>query len=495
MSAQYTDSTIAYASASETLRLLRDGKIGAVELLQLYNARIERWNDRLNLVVARDMDAAMAAARRADAHAGEKGALHGLPMTVKDTWNVTGMATTCGIPALADYRPTEDAAVVRALKEAGAIIFGKTNVPEGAADYQSYNPVFGTSNNPWDESRCVGGSSGGSAAALAAGFTPVEVGSDLAGSIRVPAHFCGVYGHKPSFGIVSLAGHIPVMPGRHEVIDMGVGGPMARSATDLELMMDLMISPGPTRTGAWSPKLPPSRHEELKDFRVALWLGDHSDYVLDNEYRIAIEQFVDDLRSAGVTVDIHARPNFDFNDAFDIYFDALGGVNAGQLPQDAYDHILAEAQRLADSDELIRKFAKALVMTHRDHVMLSSRRLHLKALWAQFYERYDIFLSPVSNSPAFPHDHSHTDLGMLGHLLRTTQIDNRPCNYAVRYQWPSIANAAELPSTVMPTRRLVGGLPVGIQAQGPFLEDRTTLRFAQLVERELGGFMPPPGFN
>ncbi|HKY80670.1 MAG TPA: amidase [Sphingobium sp.] len=494
MSAHYTDSTIAYASASETLALLRSGKIGSVELLRIYEARINRWNGRLNLVVAQDMEAAMAAARRADDQGGEKGPLHGLPMTVKDTWDVTGMATTCGIPALADNRPAKDAEVVRALKQAGAIIFGKTNVPEGAADYQSYNPLFGTSSNPWDESRCVGGSSGGSAAALAAGFTPVEVGSDLAGSIRVPAHFCGVYGHKPSFGIVPLAGHVPVMPGRHEVIDMGVGGPLARSATDLEWMLDLMSRPGIAQAAAWSVKLPPSRHERLQDFRVALWLGDNSAYVLDSAYRVAIERFVDDLRGIGVAIDVHGRPGFDFNDAFALYFDALGAVNAGQLPQDVYDHILAEAQRQADKDEMIDSFARSLRMSHRDHVLLSSRRLHMKALWAEFYERYDIFLCPVSNSTAFPHDHSFTELGTLGHLLRTTQIDNQPCSYAIRYQWPSIANAAELPSTVMPTGHMVGGLPVGIQAQGPFLEDRTPLRFAQLVERELGGFTPPPGF-
>ena len=210
-----TDQQLAFAPATEQLRLLETGKIGAAELLELYLERIDRFNPAYNLVVAFDRDRARASAHEIDRQraSGEPlGPLAGLPITIKDSFEVTGMPTTCGFEHLRDHRPERDADAVTLLREAGANVFGKTNLPTGASDWQSFNPVYGISRNPWNPDRTVGGSSGGAAGAVAAGFTAFELGSDIGGSIRFPANWCGVCGHKTTWGIVSQAGHLPPAP-------------------------------------------------------------------------------------------------------------------------------------------------------------------------------------------------------------------------------------------------------------------------------------------
>ena len=231
-------------SATELVALIRDRKLGSLELLDAQLARIDEHNGGINAVVAMDVEGAREAARAADdAPPDRRGPLHGLPITIKDSWEVAGMPATCGFPELADHVPTRDAEPVALLRAAGAIPFGKTNVPFAAADHQSYNPVYGTTSNPWDLSRTPGGSSGGPAAAVAAGFTSLELGSDIAGSIRIPSHFCGIFGHKPSFGLVPRGGHVPPAPSRLTQGPLSVGGPMARSASDLELALDVLVAP------------------------------------------------------------------------------------------------------------------------------------------------------------------------------------------------------------------------------------------------------------
>src|SRR5688500_2072246 len=267
-----TDQQLALASATEQLRLLETGKIGAAELLELYLERVERFNPAYNLVVAFDRDRARATAREIDqqrASGDPLGPLAGLPITIKDSFEVTGMPTTCGLERLRDHRPGQDADAVVLLREAGANIFGKTNLPAGASDWQSFNPVYGISRNPWNPDRTVGGSSGGAAGAVAAGFTSFELGSDIGGSIRIPAHFCGVFGHKPTYGLISVRGQIPPPPGMLTRPELGVAGPLARSAGDLALLMDVLAEP-----------LPAPRRERLADFRVGVWMG-------DGAYRVA----------------------------------------------------------------------------------------------------------------------------------------------------------------------------------------------------------------
>src|SRR5690554_3436697 len=273
-----TEQQLAFAPATEQLRLLETGAISAAELLDLYLGRIDRLNSAYNLVVATDLDRARAAAKEIDsarASGDPLGPLAGLPVTIKDSYEVAGMPATCGLEPLRDHVPERDADAVTLLREAGAIPFGKTNLPAGASDWQSFNPIYGISRNPWNPERTVGGSSGGAAGAVAAGFTAFELGSDIGGSIRIPAHFCGVFGHKPTYGMVPLRGHIPPPPGMLAQPELGVAGPIARSASDLALLMPILAQ-GPA-------PLAPPRHERLADFRVGVWMGDGA-YKLDSAY-------------------------------------------------------------------------------------------------------------------------------------------------------------------------------------------------------------------
>ncbi len=296
--------------ASELTNLIRKREISSRELLDRYISRIEEFNPKLNAIVTLDTDRARKHADEADqalARGDSWGPLHGLPITVKDLFETAGIRTTCGAPMASGYIPTTDAVSVARLKAAGAVLIGKTNTPLFGLDAQSYNEVFGTTNNPWDLARSPGGSSGGSAAAIAAGLTALELGSDLGGSIRSPAHCCGVYGLKPTYGIVSFRGHIPPAPGTLGEIDIAVVGPIARAADDLDLALSVLAGPSDEEKIAWRLELPTPRRNSLREYRVAAWLDD-PEYPVDSEVRARLESTVDSLRRAGVKVDDCARP-------------------------------------------------------------------------------------------------------------------------------------------------------------------------------------------
>ena len=487
-----SDTPFEYHSATEWLDKLRTRQIGAVELLQMQLQRVAQHNPALNVVVAQDADHALAQARAADNVRTPTGALHGLSMTIKDTWEVTGMPTTCGFPFLAQHRPTADADAVARLKAAGAIVFGKTNTPVGAGDHQSYNPVYGCSNNPWNIAHTVGGSSGGAAGALAAGFTPLELGSDIGGSIRCPAHFCGVFGHKPSYGIVPMRGHIPAMPGALSSVELAVGGPMARSAADLALALDLLVAPSGQDSTAWRIALPPARHERLADFRVALWL-DAPGFGLDDTYRDALLQFGEDLRREGVTVVDGARtvaPHIDAAASHALYAEMLFAIIGTGMPPPEIER-LRQAGQGADAQSYAAWMARAVTLDHRGFDHLLEQRAHLMQAWQRVYTEVDLVLCPVMPTPAYPHDHSHDDLGALAQQHRRVMVNGQARPYLDGLQWPGLATLAQLPATALPLRQRVAGLPVGVQAMGPYLEDRTPLQFAQLVEQALGGFQAP----
>jgi amidase len=478
-------------SATNVLALLRARKLGSLELLELLLARIQRLNPTVNAVVALDQEAARRAARAADnLGPNAERPLHGLPMTVKDAYEAVGMTASCGLPELAEHRPERDADAVARLRAAGAIVFGKTNLPAGAADHQSYNSLYGTTRNPWDLERTPGGSSGGSAAALAAGFTPLELGSDIAGSIRCPAHFCGVYGHKPSFGLVPMRGHIPPPPGVSTTAPMGVGGPLARSAPDLELALDLLVAPAEFEDVAWSVRVPPSRKERLEEFRVALW-AEQPGFSVDARCSAAIRDYAEDLRKLGVEVDELARPELDPLESDDVYVAMLFGVVSAGLPED-----VLEATRAAGEGQPARSYpariARAVDPSYASILMLSERRRGLLRAWQAFFRDYDIVLCPVMPTVAFAHDHSGDGPGHIAQYSRRILVDGNPQPYLNNMQWPGLVTVADLPATVVPTGRLVDGLPVGVQMVGPYLEDRTPLRLACLAEEALGGFRPPP---
>jgi amidase len=413
-------------------------------------------------------------------------------MTIKDAWEVAGMTATCGFTELAQHRPARDADAVARLRAAGAIFFGKTNVPVGAGDHQSYNPLYGRSNNPWNPERTVGGSSGGAAGAVAAGLTALELGSDIGGSIRCPAHFCGVYGHKPSYGIVPMRGHIPPPPGGLYTIELGVAGPIARSARDLELALDLLVAPGELESAAWQVRIPRSRHESLRDYRVALW-ADSATLGVDSRCLEAMESYAADLRRAGARVDA-ARPEFEPLEIYRLYIDVLFCIFSGGMPEEALAQFARAAVGLPPGDNSYpARIARAIELSHHGFMQLAERREQLFRVWRRFFERYDVLLCPAMPTVAFPHDHSGDEFGHVAQYHRTTLVDGVKRPYLDGLQWPGIITVANLPATAVPTGRRIDGLPMGVQVVGPYLEDRTPLRFAQLAEREFGGFVPPPG--
>jgi amidase len=479
-----------FQSATEMLSLLRARQIGAVELLKLHLERFEKYNPALNVVVATDVEGALRAATAADNTARDAAALpplHGLPMTIKDTFEVVGMPATCGLPFLAEHRPQRDADAVARLKAAGAIVYGKTNVPAAAADWQSYNSIYGQSNNPWDTTRSPGGSSGGAAAAVAAGLAPLELGSDIGGSIRCPAHFCGVYGHKTSHGLVPGRGHIPPLPGQTQAHELGVFGPLVRSAKDLELALDILVAPGELQQPAVRITIPRSRHERLQDFRVAVW-ADSDTFAVDRLCLEAIESYVGDLRRVGVNVDFNARPDIDWHAAYETYLATLLPIVGSGLPVAVVQELLDAASVLPpDSTSYLARTARALTMRHFEYFNVREQREQLFRRWRDFFTRFDLLICPVMPNVAYPHDHR----GEGAVDARSTLVDGRSRPYEDGFQWPALALVADLPSTAVPTGRFIDGLPMGVQVIGPYLEDRTPLRFAQLVERELGGFKAP----
>lgn len=471
-----TDQHLAFAPAVEQLRLLETGKIGAVELLDLYLDRIERFNPTYNLVVALDVDRARETARDIDRQraSGEPlGPLAGLPITIKDSFEVTGMPTTCGFEHLRDHRPAEDADAVALLRQAGANIFGKTNLPAGASDWQSFNPVYGISRNPWNPDRTVGGSSGGAAGAVAAGLTSFELGSDIGGSIRIPSHFCGVFGHKPTYGLVPVRGQIPPPPGMLSQPELGVAGPIARSAEDIELLMSVLAEP-----------LPAPRRERLQDFRVGVWMGDGA-YRLDGGYRAALEGYISDLRHAGARIEEVALP-VDPHESYETYLQVLFAIVGAPAPQEA-DAFEALADR--DDTGIAAKLARYMRTSLGEWFALAEKREHLFRAWAAWFRDFDLLLCPAVPVVAFPHmaegSGVHSD-----QLFRRVTIDGKPAPY-LDFSWQGLALVANLPATVMPTGKLVEGLPTGLQIIGPVREDKTNIRFAQQASHASGAFVAP----
>jgi amidase len=270
-------SDLSFAPATRLVAALARKELSSGELLDHYLERVARLNPTINAVVVLDEERAREAARAADeaiAAGRSRGPLHGLPMTVKESFEAAGMRTTCGAPVLADHVSGHDADAVARLRAAGAVVFGKTNLPIWCSEGQTFNEVYGTTNNPWDLTRGPGGSSGGSAAAVVAGLSGLELGSDIAGSIRNPAHTCGAYGLKPSSGVISLRGSVPPQPGALAPKDLSAAGPLARSADDLELALDVLAGPVEEERTAWRLVLPPPRGRDLADFRLAAWLDD-----------------------------------------------------------------------------------------------------------------------------------------------------------------------------------------------------------------------------
>jgi amidase len=489
---------LAIASSEWDHRTIRDlmaalqaRKVSALELTDLAIARIERLDRLVNAVVVHDFERARDAARMADAalSRGETGALLGVPTTVKESFNIAGLPTTWGIPHFKHFKPKEDALVVARVKKAGAVILGKTNVALRLSDWQSYNDIYGTTNNPWDLGRTPGGSSGGSAAALASGFGPLSLGSDMGGSLRAPAHYCGVYAHKPTLGLVPVRGQVPPsVPPLPRDSGLAVVGPLARSAADLALALDVIAGPYEEREGiAYRLALRPARHDNLRDFRV-LVIDKHPLGPTGSVVKGALGRLSERLGRLGVKI-ARASPSLpDFAQSARIYTRLLSSLWGADLSPGAYAGMRREAAALSPRDgSLAAERTRGAVISHRDWLEADAARSRLSQGWSELFREWDVVLCPPMPTPAFPHDHSLP----LEH--RQIRIDGKTYSYLdAQIIWGELATTPGLPATVAPIDRSESGLPIGVQIIGPYLEDRTTIAFAELLEREFGGFMPPP---
>jgi amidase len=474
---------LSFATASELAAGIRRGRFTSLELVEHYLGRVDEVDRSINAVVTVDAERARREAARADemlARGDAAGPLHGVPMTIKDSIETQGMRTTSGAAELEHHVPEHDALAVGRLKSAGAIVFGKTNLPQYAGDFETHNDVFGTTNNPWALDRSAGGSSGGAAAAVAAGLTALELGSDIAGSIRNPAHFCGVFGHKPSYGIVPTVGHIPGPPGSMVELDLGVIGPLARSADDLELALNVVAGASPREARGWTLTLPAPRHQTTSDYRIASWLEDPACPV-DGEVAEVLHDAVQALRHRGLAVEEGARPAVTLGDSHRTFL----ALQRSQLSMSYSDERFARLQAAANrgGDRPLTDFARSVTMTHRDWMKANEARARLRARWADFFAAHDALLCPVAPVTAPPHAHEDP---------RHLDVDGRPRPYWDLMVWPGLASVAHLPATVVPVGLGRAGLPVGIQVVGPYLEDRTTIDVARRIAEVLGGFQAPP---
>jgi amidase len=450
---------------------------------------VDRFNPQLNAIVARDVEAARRRARQADAALRKGkvwGPLHGVPMTVKESYDVVGMPTTWGLGELKDNVPARNALAVDRLLGAGVVLFGKTNVPAWLADWQSFNPVYGTTNNPWDLSRTPGGSSGGSAAALAAGLTGFEAGSDIGASIRNPAHYCGVYGHKPTYGIVPPRGQ--ALPGRVAQGDISVIGPMGRSADDLALGLAVMAGADEIDGAGWRLELPAPRRKKLRDFKVAVMLTDPVSEV-DAEVKARLQAVADFLGKQKAKVSDTARPAIDTAEAQRLYILLLRAATAGRQTPEQFARNVEIARGLRPDDEsYYARMTRANVASHRDWLGANEARHRMRWRWAEFFRDHDVLLCPAAATAAFPHDHEGE------RHERTITVNGRRVPTTDQLFWAGYPGMAFLPATVAPAGFSRAGLPIGVQIVGPQYGDRTCIELARLLEREFQGFVPPPGY-
>jgi amidase len=478
-----------FKTAVELGELLRKRKLGARELLEHCWQRRERHNPRVNAVVVTDLDRALKAAAVSDKRLGKaepRGPFEGVPMTIKESFDWTGTPSTWGAPAYRGNIATSDAVAVRRMEEGGAVVYGKTNVPLMLADWQSFNDIYGTTNNPWDVTRSPGGSSGGSAVALATGMSALEIGSDIGASIRNPAHYCGVYGHKPTYGIVPMRGHF--LPGVFAPSDISVAGPLARSADDLALAMELLARPDEPEAKASSYRLKKPRHKKLKDFRVAVVLNDPMSDV-DQPVQDLIASTADWLRSRVKTLSMTDRPAVSSGEAWDVYVLLLRAATSRRQTDAEFRSNVERASALKPDDQsYFAKMLRAYTISHRDWLAVNNRRHAMKLAWESFFARYDVLLCPAAASAAFPHDH-------VGERHeRTILVNGRKVPGVDQLFWAGYSGAFYLPSTVAPIGLTPNGLPVGVQIVTALHEDLTAIRFAALLEREYYAFTPPPDF-
>ncbi|CAN5643780.1 amidase [soil metagenome] len=474
-----------FSTATQMLAALRAAEVSSRELVELHVDRIEKFDPQLNSIAVPTVDRARAAAVAADERraGGDDAPLLGLPMTLKESTLIEGMPQSAGVVELKEHVGAADGPVARDVFAAGACLLGTTNVPVALGDWQANSPNYGRTSNPWDLDRTPGGSTGGGGAALAAGLTPLEVGSDIGGSIRVPAAYCGVYGHRPSETAIPRAGSFPLADHPNPAAVLGVQGPLARSALDLELLFDVIAGPEVGEASGWKLDLPPARHDRLADFRVAVmppnpWVQPSA------AMGAAVDALVSFVGDAGCRVD-DAMPALDVDQYAGDYSILLSWRTSQGMGRDKREEMAARFA--ARGDPLSAAQGLGLVIDAADLLAVLDRREAARAQWRAFYEDWDVLVGPMALDAAFPHeDRPWED--------RTIDVDGTAVPYTFNIVYPMWAIFAGQPSTAFPAGLSLDGLPLGLQVIGPYLEDRTTLRFAQLLEREWKAFTPPPGY-
>ena len=472
-----------YATAREMIADLKAKKVSARELLDLHLARTDKVAKAINAVIETDIPRAKkdaAASDEARAKGAELGPLAGLPMTIKDGFDVENMPAVAGNPIFKDRaKNCADATVVAAARKAGAVIWGKTNVPFMLSDIQSYNVIYGTTNNPYDVTRVPGGSSGGAAAALATGVTPLEIGSDIGGSLRHPANFCGVTSLKPTWGALSGRGHVPPPPDHYAEGDLGVFGPMARNIDDLKLLWSVLHG---------TPERPRS---EIKGARVAIW-NEEPSWPLARDVKEGTERASKALEKFGVHVE-HAKPDIDGVELMRFYLDILTAIIAAGLPATLLNSW--EATRARDREIVAEGGPEApaasyrlrATASHREILAANVKQQTHKDKLAAFFERYDAIVMPISMVTAFPHQQEPSFQD------RILDLDGKPTPYPDILNWISPATALHAPALAVQAGQTAKGMPVGVQIVGPWNGEDRLFDFAAAVEEGLGGFKPPPG--
>ena len=480
---------LSFATAQQLVKAMRERDISCVEVVQAHLDRIARFNPQLNAIVTLDAENALARAEEADAalaRGSSWGPLHGVPITIKDSLCTAGLRTTSGHPDLANHIPARDATVVARLRAAGAIILGKTNLPTLARDVQTDNPVFGRTNNPWNLDCTPGGSTGGGAAAVAAGLTPLEIGSDIGGSVRVPAHYCGVCALKPTDRRVPTIGHIPEMPGRMRGLrHMQTVGPLARSVEDLATTLRIIAGADSDDPSAPPVPLLSDARFSLKQIHI-FWTDKFGNLSITTEARRAIGTVAGDLASLRYQVE-RATCITDFVLAWETWGELLQTELAASLTEQEEAERERRLGSLRNPDEpTLRGAARRLNATVRQYMETLSRRDRIIAALDNFLGENSILLCPVTVGTAIP----HCPVGA------PIDVDGAKVPYWIgSLGFCSPFNLTGHPSVVLPLRLSSAGLPIGIQVVGPRWSDLSLLAIAQELAEIIGPFPRPPGYE
>jgi len=476
-----------FGSALEAAAAIRERKISSVELTQHTFQRIDKFQPKVNAYAYQMREEALAQAKLADeaiARNQATGVLHGVPINVKESFGVQGRPCTWGVPALKDARAQRNSVAVQRLLDAGAILLGATNVPLNLTDHQSFNDIYGRTNNPWDLGRSPGGSSGGSAASLAAGMGFFSIGSDIGGSIRVPSAFCGTYGHKPTLDIMNMSGHLPggTLQGSGFSTLLSVGGPMARSAEDLEAGLRILAGPVPPESKAFQWTLPKARHQSLRDYRIGYVLDDPA-VPVSEEVKSVVESAVRACEKAGAKVRQGWPERVVFAEFVDTYLFMLGAADFSLSPPERQK--IAREQMQGQTDPMSRGALSGFAEWQQHNL----KRVVYRNMWERYFGTIDVFMMPTTTMTAYPHDTRVIEERVIA-LAEGGKLHAKDLLKII-----SPATLTGCPATAAPAGLGKSGLPVGLQIMGPYLEDATPIRFAELLAREIGGFQAPSGYN